>query len=157
MGRLTNSMAVKVAAMVAALLVVLGGVGIVYWSSSAAGSAAVAYQAKRRALDTSLQAAGQQGYTSTDLAPITARANSLDAGAAPWWLPGRPGYFDGLTAQTGALQGQLTALEQRLLDQARANAARQSDAAKTSITQGQQANAPDPDGQSLQQRLDAVS
>jgi hypothetical protein len=164
MGRfMTSSMAVKAGALAAAVLVVLvvlvvlGGAGVVYWSNTAASRAAVAYEARRQALDANLRAASQQGYTSSDLAPVRARVSSLDTGAEPWWIPGRPGYFEGLTARATELQDQLTTLERHLLDQARTNAAGQADAAKTAIGQAQQANAPDPDVQALQQRLAAVS
>jgi len=146
-----------VIAVAAAALVVLGGAGVALWSNSAASGAALSYQAKRRALDTSLAAARQQGYTGSDLAPITTQERRLDAGAAPWWLPGRPGYFEGLSTRTGGLQSQLTALERQLVDQARGDVSKQSDSAKTAIAQAQQANAPDPDVQSLQQRLDGVA
>jgi lipoprotein-anchoring transpeptidase ErfK/SrfK len=157
MGRLMSSLAVKVIAVGAAALVVLGGVGIAVWSNSTTSRSALAYQAKRRALDAAVSSASQQGYTSRDLAPVTSQERQLDAGAEPWWLPGRPGYFEHLSQQTGQLQVQLTALERQLVDQARADTTKQSDAAKTAIGQAQQANAPDPDVQSLQQRLDAVA
>lgn len=150
-------MAVKATAAVAALLVVLGGVAVAYWSNSASTHAAQSYQSKRQALNASLQSARQQGYTSSDLAPVTRKVGLLDAGAAPWFFLGRPAYFDGLATQAGSLQVQLAGLEQHALDQARSDASRDSDAAKTSIAQAQQANAPDPDVLGLQQRLDAVN
>lgn len=152
-----SSLAVKVVAGGTAALVVLGGVGLALWGNSASSRAALAYQAKRRALDSSVSSAAQQGYTSRDLAPVTSRERQLDTGSEPWWLPGRPGYFEHLSQQTGQLQGQLTALERQLVDQARGDVSNQSDAAKAAIAQAQQANAPDPDVQSLQQRLDTVA
>lgn len=152
-----NSLAVKLVAAAVAVLVVLGGVGIVLWSNSAASRAALAYQAKRRALDTRLASAAQQGYTSSDLAPVARQEQALDGALEPWWLPGRPRYFEGLSAWTDRLQAQLTALERQLVDQTRGDVTRQSDAARTAMAQAQQARAPDPDVQSLQQRLDAVN
>jgi lipoprotein-anchoring transpeptidase ErfK/SrfK len=158
MGRLlTKPMAVRAGAVLVGLLVLLGGVGIAYWSNATASQAARTYQAKRYALDASLRAASQQGYTGGDLAPITSQLSHLDTGSEPWWLPGRPGYFEGLTTRTVQLQNQLSGLEQRLVDQARTDASKQADAARASISQAQQANAPDPDVLGLQQRLDAVA
>jgi hypothetical protein len=154
---MTSSPAVKVVAALAAMSVVAGGVGIALWANSATGQAALAYQAKRRALDASLRTAAQQGYTGSDLAPITSQVGTLDPAGEPWWLPGRPGYFDGLAARAADLQAQLRALEQRLMDQARGDAGKQADAARAAIAQDQQAGASDIDIQSLQQRLDAVS
>jgi hypothetical protein len=154
---ITSSAAVKVAAIVAAVLIVLGGVGLAVWSNSATSRAMLAYQTKRKALDASIAAATQHGYTASDLAPITSQVSRLDGNQEPWWLPGRPGYFQGLSTRAGALQRQLSTLEQRVEDQARGDVGKQAEAAKTAIAQAQQANAADPDVQSLQQRLDAVS
>src|SRR2546429_948410 len=147
----------KVVAAVAAVVVVAGGAGFALWSGSTSGHAADGYRAERRALDASLVGARQQGYTAGDLAPITAQESALDGAQAPWWLPGRPGYYEGLTTRTSQLRRQLAALEQQLVEQARTDTTHKSDAAKASIAQAQQANAPDPDVQSLQQRLDAVA
>src|SRR5258708_9545288 len=148
---------VRTLALAVAAVVVLGGTGVVLWSRSSAGAASSGYQEKRQALATQLAAASQQGYTASDLAPVTSQVGRLDSSSEPWWLPGRAGYFQAQAAQAGALQGQLTAMEQGLKDQARADAGRQTDAIKAAIAQAQQANADDLDVQSLQQRLDAVS
>jgi lipoprotein-anchoring transpeptidase ErfK/SrfK len=152
-----SSLTLRIVAAIAAVVVVVGGVGLAYWSNSTASQSAIAYQAKRRALDAGLRTAGQQGYTNADLAPVTTRVNALETTTEPWWLFGRPGYFDGLATRTGQLQVQLDTLKQQLMDQARGDASKQADAAKTTIAQAQQANAPDPDVLALQQRLDAVS
>jgi hypothetical protein len=156
MGTLMNSLAVKVVAVVAAVLVVAGGVGATMWSNSAANQAALAYKAKRQQLDADLKAAGQQGYTSADLAPITSQETTLDNGQKPWLVIGQPSYFSGLTNRTIDLQSQLEALESRVLAGARSDAAKQTTAAKTAIAQDQQANASDADVQGLQQRLTAA-
>jgi lipoprotein-anchoring transpeptidase ErfK/SrfK len=152
-----SSLTLRIVAALAAVVVVVGGVGLAYWSNSTAGQSASAYQAKRQALDASLRTASQQGYTTADLAPVTSRVNALGTTTEPWWLFGRTGYFDGLATRTGQLQVQLDTLKQHLMDQARGDASKQADAAKTTIAQAQQANAPDPDVLALQQRLDAVS
>jgi lipoprotein-anchoring transpeptidase ErfK/SrfK len=157
MGRLMNSLTARVVASVVAVALVASGVGLVAWTNSTAGHAAIVYQAKRHALDASLARAGQQGYTRADLAPITSQESALDRAQEPWWLPGRPGYYEGLTNQVGRLQGQLSTLEAQILDETRADIGKKSDAARASIAQAQQANAPDPDVQSLQQRLDTVA
>jgi len=154
---MTGSLAVKLAAAGAAALVVAGGAGIALWANSASSRAALAYQTKRRALDASIAAASQQGYSAADLAPITVQVSRLDSSKEPWWLPGRPSYFQAQATQAGTLQVQLGALERRLTDQAQTDGARQVQDAKASITQAQQANAADPDVQALQQRLDAVA
>ncbi len=151
-----NSLAVKVVAAMGAVLLVGGGVGAAAWSNSAANQAAQAYKAKRQQLDASLRTAGQQGYTQQDLAPVTSQERALDVGQSPWFVLGQPGYYQGLTTQTSRLQIQLTALERGLLDQARADVTRNSDAARAAIAQAQQANAADQDVQGLQQRLDTV-
>jgi lipoprotein-anchoring transpeptidase ErfK/SrfK len=157
MGTLMNSLALKVVAGVAALGLLAGGVGVAVWSNSAANQAALTYKAKRDKLDANLRTAGQQGYTAADLAPITSQESSLEASQKPWFVLDQAPYYDGLTARTGDLQGQLTTLQQHLVDQARADVTKQSDAAKASITQAQQANASDQDLLGLQQRLDTVA
>jgi lipoprotein-anchoring transpeptidase ErfK/SrfK len=157
MGTLMNSLALKVVAAVAAVVLVAGGVSVAVWSNSAANQAALTYKAKRDKLDASLRTAGQQGYTAADLAPITSQESMLETSQKPWFVLGQTPYYDSLATRTGDLQSQLTTLEQRLLDQARTDVTRQSDAARSSIAQARQANASDMDLQGLQQRLDTVS
>jgi lipoprotein-anchoring transpeptidase ErfK/SrfK len=157
MGTLMNSLALKLVAAVAALVLVAGGVGLAVWSNSAANQAAITYKAKRDKLDASLRTAGQQGYTAADLVPITSQESTLEASQKPWFVLGQAPYYDSLATRTTALQSQLTTLEQHVVDQARTDVTRQSDAAKASIAQAQQANASDQDVQGLQQRLDTVA
>jgi lipoprotein-anchoring transpeptidase ErfK/SrfK len=157
MRSMTGSLAVKVAAGVVAVLVVAGGVGVALWANSATSRAALAYQAERKALDASLAAAAQQGYSAADLAPVTSQLNKLDSATEPWWLPGRPGYFQAQATMAAALQRQLGVLEQHLTDQAQSDGVQQADVARTAIAQARQANAADLDVQALQQRLDAAS
>jgi len=152
-----NSLAVKVVAAVAAVAIVAGGVGVVLWANSASTQAARTYQAKRQTLDANLRLAGQQGYTTTDLAPITSQEVTLEASKKPWFVPGQVPYYDGLTSRTNQLITRLSTLKKQLLDQAQTDVNKQSDSAKASIAQAQQANAADQDVQSLQQRLDAVA
>jgi len=156
MRTLTNSLTARVIAAVVAAVVVAGGVGLVLWSNSTTSRAEADYRAKRRALDAGIAAARQQGFTSTDLAPITSAEADLTRADEPWWLTGRPGYYDGLADRASRLQGQLGQLERRLLDQARADTGKKVDAGQASIAQARQAGAPDPDVQSLQQRLDVA-
>jgi hypothetical protein len=156
-GTLRNSLALKVVAAAVAVFLVAGGVGVTIWANTAANQAAQAYKAKRDRLDASLRAAVQQGYTGTDLAPITSKEGALETSQKPWFAPGQVPYYDNLASRTSQLQSQLVTLEQQLLDQARTDVTRQSDAAKASIAQAQQANAADQDVQGLQQRLDAVA
>ena len=157
MRKLTSSLAVKVIAAGAAVLVVAGGVGLAFWSTSATSRAVRDYQTRRHALDAGVAAARQQGYTPADLAPVTSRMIRLDGAGEPWWLPGRPGYFEAQAQLAGQLQVQLGALERQLTDEARTDGSKQADAARASIAQAQQANASDLDVQGLQQRLDAVA
>jgi len=157
MGTLMNTLAVKVVAAAVAVLVVAGGVGVAVWANSAANQAALTYRTERGKLDAGLRTAGQEGYTTSDLAPITSQENRLQAGQAPWFPPEQVAYYNGLTGRTNQLRSQLTTLEQQLLDQAQTEVTKQSDAAKASISQAQQANASDQDVQGLQQRLDAVA
>jgi hypothetical protein len=157
MGTLMNSLALKVVAAAVGILLVAGGVGVVIYTNTAANQAALAYRAQRQKLDASLLAASQAGYTTTDLAPITSQESTLEASQKPWFVLGQQPYYNDLTTRTGQLRNQLATLEQQLLDQARTEVNKQSDTAKASITQAQQANAADTDVQSLQQRLDAVA
>ena len=152
-----NALALKVLAAAVAVLVVACGVGVAIWANSAANQAAQTYHAKRDKLDASLRTAGQQGYTAADLAPVTTQERTLEAGEKPWFPPGQVSYYDDLASRTIRLQSQLTTLEQQLLDQARTDVTRESDAARASIVKAQQANASDMDLQGLQQRLDAVA
>ena len=167
MGTLKNSLtanplaasplAAKLAAAGIAVLVVAAAVGAALWGNSTATRAAASYESAREKLDASLQAATKQGYTAADLAPVTEQEHALDASQKPWFVLVQPGYYDSLTSRTNSLRRQLTTLEQRVLDQARADVTKQSDAARAAIAQTQQANAADPDVQSLQQRLDAAA
>src|SRR5215469_13327220 len=148
---------VKVVAPIVGAIVVIGAFGAFAYASSSATQAATAYHQQRQALDASLRTATQQGYTSQDLAPVTSQIGPLDRGQAPWWVPGRPSYYQDLTARASDLRGQLAALERRLLQQAQAAAGKDITRARTTVDQDKQANAADSDVQALQQRLDAVA
>jgi lipoprotein-anchoring transpeptidase ErfK/SrfK len=157
MGTLMNSLALKVVAAAVAILLVAGGVGVVIWANTAANQSAAAYRTRHQELDASLLKARQDGYTATDLAPITSQEASLETSQKPWFVLGEEPYYNNLSTRTSQLRSQLTTLERQLLDEARTDSTKQSDAARTSITQAQQANAADLDVQGLQQRLDAVA
>src|SRR5215831_2346226 len=152
-----DSLALKVIAAGVAFVLVAGGVGVAVWANTAANQAANAYRAQRAKLDASLRTAGQQGYTAADLAPITSQESALETSQKPWFAPGQVPYYDGLASRASLLQRELTTLKEQLLNEARASVTRQSDSARTSIAQAQQANASDQDIQGLQQRLDAVA
>jgi lipoprotein-anchoring transpeptidase ErfK/SrfK len=151
-----NTMVLKVAVPVVTALVLLCAVGAFLWSNSSSTQAAATYQQRRQALDARLRVAGQQGFTSQDLAPITSQERTLDTANEPWWLPGRTAFYQHETSQVTSLQVQLDALQRRLSAQAQTDAGAQVGDARTQIGQAQQANAPDPDVQGLQQRLDAA-
>ncbi len=155
MGRSRKAILFKAIAPLMVAVIVLSTVGVLLWSNSAAGGAASTYQQKRQALNAQLRAASQHGYTAQDLEPITSQLKDLDVEREPWWIPGRPGYFNHLTTRVIQLQGQLSTLERQLLQQAQAAAAGQVDSAKAEISQAQQSNAADSDVHGLQQRLDA--
>jgi hypothetical protein len=157
LGRLPGDARTRAGAVAAVVVLLLAGVGLVAWSNAAAGRAASTYHRERQALDARLAADARVGYTDRDLAPITARLKAMDATSAPWWIPGRPGYFDGLASQTVALRSQLRTLERQVLDRARSDAAREIQAGRTGIGRDQQVGADDPDLQALQQRLDAAA
>jgi len=157
MGTLMKPLTVKVIAALAGVLLVAGVVGTAVWTNSMENQAAHAYQAKRARLDASLATAGQQGFTAADLAPVTSQERTLDSGVKPWFILDQAGYYDGLSSRVGQLQSQLTTLEQQLVDKARSDVTKHSDAARASIAQAQQANAADLDVQGLQQRLAAVT
>ncbi|HKA48054.1 MAG TPA: L,D-transpeptidase [Candidatus Dormibacteraeota bacterium] len=146
----------KIVGPLIAVSILLGGVGLALWNNSEGARAAAAYHDQRRALELQLKAAGAQGYTGQDLEPITQQLKASDATREPWWIPDQPGHFERLTEQVGRLRVELDSLEKQLLTQARADAAKQIDGAKSEITQAQQANADDSDVQSLQQRLGAA-
>jgi hypothetical protein len=156
-GTLKNSLAIKVVAAAVAILLVAGGVGVVIWTNSAANQAAAAYRTQRQKLDASILKARQEGYTAADLAPITSQEATLETSKKPWFILGEEPYYNNLATRTSQLRTQLTTLQQQLLDQARTDVTKQSDAARASITQAQQANAADLDVQGLQQRLAAVA
>src|SRR5215471_1302919 len=156
-GTVKGSIALKVVAAAVAILLVVGGVGVVIWANTAANQAAAAYRTQRQELDASLLKARQEGYTASDLAPITSQEARLETSQKPWFVLGEEPYYNSLSTRTSQLRIQLTTLQQQLLDQARVDVTRKSDAARTSITQAQQANAADVDIQGLQQRLDAVA
>ena len=152
-----SSLALKVVAAAVAFLLVAGGVGVVVWANTAANQAAMAYRAERQRLDAGLLKARQDGYTATDLAPITSQEATLEISQKPWFVLGQEPYYNNLTTRTSQLRSELTTLERQVLLQAQADVTRQSSTAKASITQAQQANAADVDVQGLQQRLDAVA
>src|ERR1051326_7484170 len=144
---------VKIVAPIVAAVVIVGAVGGIVWGNSSATQAANNYHQQRQALTAQLRAASQQGYTSSDVQPITSQESTLDSAAEPWWIPGRPGYSDGLAAQTGDLRAQLTALQRQIFQQAQADSNKDLGTAKNDIAQDQQANAADSDVQALQGRL----
>src|SRR2546429_1272395 len=152
----TRTTILKIAAPAVAVALVLSSVGVLLWSNATTTQASNGYQQHRQALDASLRAASRQGYTSQDLAPVTSQLQALDSSQLPWWLPGRPAFYQHQAGETAQLQAQLDSLQRRLLSQAQSDATRQVSDAKTQIAQAQQASAADPDVQSLQQRLDGV-
>src|SRR5579884_1423080 len=109
LGRLPGDARTRAGALATAVAVVLAGSGLVAWSNAAAGQAASTYHHERQALNARLASDARLGYTNRDLAPITGRLRAMDATSPPWWIPGRPGYFDGLASQTAALQQRLDA------------------------------------------------
>src|SRR5215469_10832419 len=156
-GGIKGSTALKVVAAAVAILLVAVGVGVVIWANTAANQAAAAYRTERLQLDASLLKASQEGYTTTDLAPITSQEARLEASQKPWFVLGEEPYYNSLTTRTRELRSQLTTLQRQVLDQAQAEVTRQSTAARASIAQAQQANAADVDVKGLQQRLDTVA
>jgi hypothetical protein len=152
-----SSIAIKVVAAAVAILVVAGGVGVVIWANTTANQAAMAYRTQRQQLDASLLEARQDGYTATDLAPITSQEATLETSQKPWFVLGEQPYYNNLTTRTSQLRSQLTTLERQVLTGAQADVTKQSNIARASITQAQQANAADVDIHGLQQRLDAVA
>src|SRR5262245_813998 len=147
----------KVVAPIVAGVVVVGAAGAVAWSNASTAGASATYRQHRQALDARLRTASQEGYTSQDLAPIMTQLRTLDGTREPWWIPVRPGFYEGEAAQAANLEVQLDALERQLLGLSQADASKQLGDAKTVIAQAKQNNAADPDVQALQQRLDAAT
>jgi lipoprotein-anchoring transpeptidase ErfK/SrfK len=147
----------KVVAVIVAVTLLLAAVGVGVWSYVTSNESATKYAHEKQALATQLQTARQQGYTSQDLAPVTTQLNALNRKQVPWFLPSRPGYYQSSLTETVYLEKRLTTLEQQLLDQARGGTTQQMAAAQAATAQAQQAQAADPDIQSLQQRTDATN
>jgi hypothetical protein len=156
-GGVKGSIAIKVVAAAVAILLVAGGVGVAIWANTAANQSAAAYRTQRQQLDVSLLKARQEGYTATDLAPIASQEARLETGQKPWFVLDQEPYYNSLTTRTRQLRSQLAILQRQVLDQAQADVTKQSNAARASIAQAQQANAADVDVQGLQQRLAVVA
>lgn len=149
-----SSNKVKLIAAIVLAALVVAAVGVGAWSYTTANQAAVKYDQERGALVAQLRAAGEQGYTNQDLAPITNRLNALNSAAVPWFLPSRPSHYKSALSQTLDLEQQLRTIEQQQLSIARDGSTQQLAAAGTAANQAQQAQAADTDIQSLQQRID---
>jgi L,D-transpeptidase-like protein len=148
---------VKLAAMILAAAVVIGGAGVVLWSNDVSSRSSATYEQRRQALDAQLALAVRQGYTSQDLAPVTARATELERGHAPWWILARPGFYGTEAATAASVTSQLSTLERLLYRQAQAAAGSQVGAAGAEIAKAQDAGAATSDVQALQQRLSTVT
>jgi hypothetical protein len=147
----------RVVAPIVLAAVVAGAIGLVVWDNASSAQASTTYQQRRHTLDDRLRAAAQQGYTGQDLAPVTTQLTALDAAREPWWIPGRPGFYQQQATTTARLQAQLDSLQGRLFAQAQTDASKQIADAKSVIGQAQQGNAADSDVQALQQRLDIAT
>src|SRR5215471_1862949 len=130
-GTVKGSIALKVVAAAVAILLVVGGVGVVIWANTAANQAAAAYRTQRQELDASLLKARQEGYTATDLAPITSQEATLETSQKPWFVLGEEPYYNNLSTRTTQLRSQLTTLERQVLAQAQADVIKQSSTART--------------------------
>jgi hypothetical protein len=147
----------KLVAGVVAAAVLLAALGVGIWSYTTTSRIAGQYNRERQALAAEIQTARHQGYTSQDLQPVTTRFDSLSNSQAPWFLPGRPGYYQSSLTETTYLQKRLSTLEQQELDQARNSSTQQLAAAQSETAQAQQAQAADPDVHSLQGRTDTAN
>src|SRR5690348_18107837 len=107
MKRMTaRPMTAKVLAPIIAVAVSIVSAGVLLWSNAAAPKASAVSQQRRQALAAQLVMAEKGGYTSGDLSPITSQLKTLDGDREPWWIPGRPGFYDGRAAQVARLETQ---------------------------------------------------
>ena len=158
MKRMTaRPMPARVVAAIVAVAVSAVSAGVVLWSNAATPQASAASQQRRQALASQLVIAEKGGYTSGDLSPITSQLKTLDGDREPWWIPGRPGFYDGRAAQVARLETQLKTLERQLYRKVQTNASEQVDAARAEIEQDRKSNAASSDVQALQQRLNAAA
>jgi len=134
----------------------LGSVPVVA-GNAAASRAAVAYHHQHLLLDQELRMAAGQGYTITDLRPITTRLKAVDSAREPWWIPGRSGFYEHEAGAVGQLRRDLKTLKLKLFTDAQSSAAQHIGSAGAAIDEDRRLAAADPDLEALQRRLQDVT
>ena len=100
--------------------IVLGLIAVVIAGANVAtADASDRYQNQRHQLDQSLSQALQNGYTQSDLAPVTQRKSQLESTPEPFWVGSRPAYYQSQTQALADLNTQLKELQTTLLEQNR--------------------------------------
>ena len=141
----------------AALAAVASGVLVVVVGNAAATRAAETYHHARLALDRDIKSAADQGYTPSDLQPISTRVRAVDSSRESWFIPARSGFFDQQTAAVAQLRTELKALERRIFRSVQTSGLQHIAAARDAIDQDGRLDAADSDLEGMQKRLDDIA
>jgi lipoprotein-anchoring transpeptidase ErfK/SrfK len=139
--------------LLAAVGLIGAGIGV---TDYAAARAASRHDRERQQLSADLQKARHEGYTASDLAPITAAFQSLEAQAAPALPLTRAQFDDQRADRLAALDAELKGRLIQLLGEAKSDATASALSARTGIDESRSLGADDADLAPLQQRLDKL-
>ncbi|MGH7867942.1 MAG: hypothetical protein ACREP9_10030, partial [Candidatus Dormibacteraceae bacterium] len=143
------ALVITVSMIVVVSLLTVAGVQSTGPTKTAAQDFLVAHQELRGAV----LKARSEGYTSTDLLPISLQLHQLDYQPAPLWLSSRPSFYRQLTGQLGQLQIELQGDMNRATQKAQETSQDNLKTAGQAITQGASEGLDQATTSSLQDRL----
>jgi hypothetical protein len=129
---------------------------VVAESQAASVEAYGGYERTRSDFQKALKQAQEQGYTDSDLQPITDKLTTISGRPEPFWVGDRPGFFREQTLSLQQLRGTLTVQEKLVIAQARTNGQQALGAAKAEIDKDQQLAVDDSALADFQGRYDGL-
>jgi len=135
----------------------LGLFAIVIAESQAASAEAYGgYQSSLSGMQKALNQAQEQGYTESDLQPVTDKLASISGRPEPFWVGDRPGFFHEQAVYLQQLRGALGAQEQLVTEQTRTNDQQAIAASKAEIDKDRQLGVDDSALADFQTRYDTL-
>ncbi|MGH7911363.1 MAG: L,D-transpeptidase family protein, partial [Candidatus Dormibacteraceae bacterium] len=120
------------------LIAALAGAAVyTYQSNQGANANHALYQRQLKSLNFSVQQARRQGYSASDLKPITGDEQRLAEGSAPFVPWSRAAYYKSQAVRVAQLQGSLQGLLPQVLSNARDTVTQDVAQAQTLMTQNQ--------------------
>lgn len=116
-----------------------------------------AYRSSIHQISLDMAQATGQGYTSDDLAPISAKLAEIQAAPEPIWVGDRPGFYRQQGLAASSLHGDLNRLEVSIGDDAKAKLGQTLSDTAAKIAQDHQLQVDDADVAPLQTRLDELN